>query len=74
MCCSLAARPAARADETLVRRAAQFAGWHMLDRMLASAATAHRLAPTTKAAAGIGRTLLLNPGDFASTLGLELPC
>ncbi|HEX2904301.1 MAG TPA: class V lanthionine synthetase subunit LxmK [Jatrophihabitans sp.] len=67
-------RPAARSDETLVRRAAQFAGWHMLDRMLASAATTQRLSPTTKAAAGIGRTLLLNPDDFASTLGLELPC
>lgn len=65
------ARPQARADETLVRRATSYAGWHMLDRMLAGAANSNRLSSVNKAAAGIGRTLLLAPDDFASTLGLD---
>jgi aminoglycoside phosphotransferase (APT) family kinase protein len=64
-------RPAASADESLVLRATAYAGWHMLDRMLAGAARANRLSAVNKAAAGIGRTLLLAPADFGPNLGLD---
>jgi aminoglycoside phosphotransferase (APT) family kinase protein len=60
-----------RADQGLAARAAAYAGWHMLDRMLAAAESSARLSPINKAAAGIGRTVLLSPGEFTTTLGLE---
>ncbi|MFJ4842525.1 class V lanthionine synthetase subunit LxmK [Streptomyces sp. NPDC088746] len=60
-----------RADEGLASRAAAYAGWHMLDRMLAAAESSARLSPINKAAAGIGRTVLLSPGEFTTSLGLE---
>jgi hypothetical protein len=63
------ARPAADAD--LAVRAAAFAGWHMFDRMLAIARRSARLRAVDRAAAGIGRAILLAPGDFAATLGLD---
>jgi aminoglycoside phosphotransferase (APT) family kinase protein len=67
----LDARPEARDDLTLIRRATSYAGWHMLDRMLAGAGNSNRLSAVSKAAAGIGRTLLLTPEEFTSTLGLD---
>ncbi|MFJ4188913.1 class V lanthionine synthetase subunit LxmK [Kitasatospora sp. NPDC089509] len=68
----LGAAPAAvRADAELAVRAASYAGWHMVDRMLAAAASSAVLSPVNKAAAGIGRTVLLSPADFTSSLGLE---
>ncbi|WP_431954626.1 class V lanthionine synthetase subunit LxmK [Actinacidiphila sp. bgisy167] len=68
----LAAAPeAVRADTALASRAAAYAGWHMLDRMLAAAQSSARLSPINKAAAGIGRTVLLSPAEFTTTLGLE---
>lgn len=63
-------RPTTAADEDFVARCASYAGWHMLDRMLASAGHTSRLSPINKAAAGVGRMLLLAPADFASTIGL----
>ncbi|MFE9703332.1 class V lanthionine synthetase subunit LxmK [Streptomyces sp. NPDC005930] len=62
---------AVRQDTALASRAAAYAGWHMLDRMLATASSATRLSPVSKAAAGIGRTVLLDPAEFTSSLGLE---
>ncbi|MFE1057045.1 class V lanthionine synthetase subunit LxmK [Streptomyces rochei] len=62
---------AAVADDQLAVRAAAYAGWHMLDRMLASSESTAILSPVVKAAAGIGRTVLLSPADFTSSLGLE---
>ncbi|WP_328872384.1 class V lanthionine synthetase subunit LxmK [Streptomyces sp. NBC_00287] len=62
-------RPAA--DEDFVPRVAAFAGWHMLDRMLAGARYVVRLTAGDRAAAGIGRTVLMAPHDFISVLGLE---
>ena len=59
------------ADPDLVIRAAAFAGWHMFDRMLAVARRFARLRAIDRAAAGIGRTILLSPGTHAATLGLE---
>ncbi|MEU9046538.1 MULTISPECIES: class V lanthionine synthetase subunit LxmK [unclassified Kitasatospora] len=58
-------------DKGLAARAAAYAGWHMLDRMLAAAGNAAHLSAVNKAAAGIGRTVLLSPADFTSSLGLE---
>ncbi|POX38804.1 hypothetical protein C3486_21225 [Streptomyces sp. Ru73] len=60
-----------REDKGLATRAAAYAGWHMMDRMLATAGSATRLTPVTRAAAGIGRTVLLSPAEFTSSLGLE---
>lgn len=62
-------RPEADAD--FVPRVAAFAGWHMLDRMLAGARYVARLTAGDRAAAGIGRTVLLAPHNFTSVLGLE---
>ncbi|WP_326844507.1 class V lanthionine synthetase subunit LxmK (plasmid) [Streptomyces sp. NBC_01558] len=60
-----------REDKELATRAAAYAGWHMMDRMLATASSSTRLSPVSKAAAGIGRTVLLSPAEFTSSLGLE---
>ncbi|MFZ3470962.1 class V lanthionine synthetase subunit LxmK [Streptomyces sp. 4.24] len=60
-------RPAAGA---LAARVVAFAGWHLLDRLLAGARTAPRLAALPRAAAGIGRRALLTPEKFVLTLGL----
>jgi hypothetical protein len=64
-------RPAA--DAELAERATAFAGWHLLDRMLASARERGRLMAVERAAAGIGRTALLDPARFTAALGLDEP-
>ncbi|QLE72816.1 hypothetical protein FGW37_15555 [Streptomyces rectiverticillatus] len=56
-------------DPGLAERAAAFAGWHMFDRLLATAELHATLNPVARAAAGIGRTLLLNPAGAVATLG-----
>lgn len=61
------------ADPQLAERATAFAGWHLLDRLLAGAARSNRLLGIERAAAGIGRTALLRPGRFASVVGLGDP-
>ncbi|MET8046405.1 MULTISPECIES: class V lanthionine synthetase subunit LxmK [unclassified Streptosporangium] len=66
----LDARPAARADQELAVRAAAFAGWHMFDRLLAAGLQRPRLTPLQRAAAGVGRKVLLSPADFTTTLGI----
>ncbi|MFE6020767.1 class V lanthionine synthetase subunit LxmK [Streptomyces sp. NPDC056441] len=65
----LRARP--DADPSLGRRAAAFAGWHALDRLLAGAARRNRLLGVEKAAAGVGRSVLLDPDRYAPAIGLE---
>jgi hypothetical protein len=60
-------------DPGLPERAAAYAGWHMYDRLIATAESHATLNPVARAAAGIGRTVLLNPGGAARTLGLTLP-
>jgi aminoglycoside phosphotransferase (APT) family kinase protein len=57
-------------DAGLARRAAAFAGWHQFDRVVAAAHGQARLAPVERAAAGIGRAVLLDPERFVTTLGL----
>jgi predicted trehalose synthase len=57
-------------DDDLAERVTAFVGWHLLDRLLAGARTAPRLAALPRAMAGIGRKALLTPAAFQSTLGL----
>ncbi|MFF3333697.1 class V lanthionine synthetase subunit LxmK [Streptomyces sp. NPDC002888] len=57
-------------DPGLAERATAFAGWHLLDRMLAAAERRPRLSALDRAAAGIGRSALLRPQRFVTTLGL----
>ncbi|MEU9502452.1 class V lanthionine synthetase subunit LxmK [Streptomyces sp. NPDC048196] len=58
-------------DAGLRERATAFAGWHALDRLMASAVRSARLSGIERAAAGVGRAALLAPAKFATTLGLE---
>ncbi|WP_031041732.1 class V lanthionine synthetase subunit LxmK [Streptomyces sp. NRRL F-5650] len=58
-------------DAELAVRATAFAGWHMIDRAMATAARASTLPAVARAAMGIGRNALLNPETFVSALGLE---
>ncbi|MGW0366644.1 class V lanthionine synthetase subunit LxmK [Streptomyces sp. NPDC002990] len=60
-------------DAGLAERAVGFAGWHMYDRLIATAQAHAILNPVARAAAGIGRVLLLNPSGAVSTLRLEAP-
>ncbi|CAM5520035.1 hypothetical protein SCANM63S_00939 [Streptomyces canarius] len=59
-------------DRDLAVRAAAYAGWHMYDRLLAGATQSARLGAVDRAAAGIGRRILLAPERFTTTLGLEV--
>ncbi|MEU9372484.1 class V lanthionine synthetase subunit LxmK [Streptomyces sp. NPDC048255] len=58
------------ADPGLAERATAFAGWHLLDRLLAGAMRSNRLLGIERAAAGIGRTALLDPARFTHVVGL----
>lgn len=58
-------------DEGLACRATAFAGWHLLDRLMAGSQRSARLSGIERAAAGIGRAALLTPHKFAATLGFE---
>ncbi|MFD4028509.1 class V lanthionine synthetase subunit LxmK [Streptomyces sp. NPDC058576] len=57
-------------DPELAARAVGFAGWHLYDRLIATAQAHAVLNPVARAAAGIGRTLLLNPAGAVATLRL----
>ncbi|GAB3460377.1 hypothetical protein GCM10027570_45270 [Streptomonospora sediminis] len=58
------------ADPGLPQRATAHAGWHLLERLLASASRTNRLTGIERAAAGIGRAALIHPERFASAIGL----
>ncbi|MFE7114003.1 class V lanthionine synthetase subunit LxmK [Streptomyces sp. NPDC057654] len=57
--------------EELAVRAARYAGWHMIDRMISIARQKQILEAVPRAAAGIGRSLLLTPRQFLDTIGLR---
>ncbi|MEV4786098.1 class V lanthionine synthetase subunit LxmK [Streptomyces tuirus] len=57
-------------DDGLAVRATSYAGWHLIDRLIASTRESGRLSAIVRAAAGIGRTALLDPRSFVSTVGL----
>ncbi|MGW3045671.1 class V lanthionine synthetase subunit LxmK [Kitasatospora sp. NPDC001159] len=58
-------------EDQFATRAVGYAGWHMLDRMLAAATGAARLSAADRAGAGIGRSILLSPAGFTGVLGLD---
>ncbi|MFP3988992.1 class V lanthionine synthetase subunit LxmK [Streptomyces sp. E11-3] len=60
-----------QADPGFSGRATAFAGWHLLDRLVAGAAQGQRLSGIERAAAGIGRGALITPHKFAAILGFE---
>lgn len=60
-------------DATLRRRALRLAGWHVLDRFIAAAESQTSLHPVAKAAAGIGRAVLLDPDSAESLLADPRP-
>ena len=65
-------RSVRRTDDTgLAIRATAFAGWHMIDRAMATAVRGSTLPAVSRAAMGIGRNALLSPERFVSALGLE---
>jgi hypothetical protein len=58
-------------DDDTARRAVGFAGWHIFERLLAGAVHKNRLSAVERAAAGVGRSAILNAGDLIETLGLK---
>lgn len=57
-------------DAGFAARATAFAGWHLLDRLVAGAASTHRLSGIQRGAAGVGRRAVLDPERFSFVLGL----
>ncbi|MDI9894856.1 phosphotransferase [Rhodococcus sp. IEGM 1381] len=55
----------------LPERVAAFAGWHLWDRMIALAGSMSSVSAVARAAAGIGRSLVLQPESHAHSLGIE---
>lgn len=53
----------------VVTRSLRFAGWHMFDRLFATAESTFRLDGAAKAAAGIGRGLIVAPERFSELVG-----
>ncbi|MFL6120681.1 class V lanthionine synthetase subunit LxmK [Actinophytocola sp.] len=51
-------------------RCCAYAGWHLLDRMLAATERQATLGAVERAGAGIGRTLVCAPDRFVDTVGL----
>jgi hypothetical protein len=66
-----AAADADQADAGLAERAAGFAGWHVIDRVMAMAERRARIGATDRAALGIARMVLLKPAPAAALLGLD---
>ncbi|MFJ9775526.1 class V lanthionine synthetase subunit LxmK [Kitasatospora sp. NPDC101157] len=60
-------------DPGLAERAVGYAGWHLFDRLIATAQAHATLSPVARAAAGIGRTLLTRPTGAVTTLRLHTP-
>lgn len=57
-------------DDDFTARVTRFAGWHLIDRLLASSEMTSRLSALQWAAAGIGRQALLHPLPASQALGL----
>ncbi|WP_170219373.1 class V lanthionine synthetase subunit LxmK [Nocardioides litoris] len=64
-------RAEAPVDADLAARTAAYAGWHLLDRLLALAHGKAVLPGVPRAAAGVGKRLLANPAGAAEALGLH---
>lgn len=57
-------------DPTFLARATAFAGWHTLERLIAGGSRSSRLSAIERAAAGVGRSMVIQPQRFASVVGL----
>ena len=57
-------------DDVLVR-ACRFAGWHLIDRLLAAAHEKARLHPLARAVAGIGRSIVTDPTSMTRMVRAE---
>lgn len=60
-----------RPDADLAIRATAHLGWHLVDRTIARASHVAQLPGIERAAAGIGRKILLTPGRYISALGFQ---
>lgn len=60
-------------DEQLAIQATAFAGWHLLDRVLAEAQRRGQISVYSRAVAGVGRNAVLAPERFAAVIGLTAP-
>jgi len=58
-------------DVGLADRATGYAGWHLFDRMFASAGLSAQLGARERGIAGIGRSALIEASDLVTTIGLE---
>ena len=61
----------ATTDEGLATRATAHLGWHLIDRTVTRASFVAQLPGIERAAAGIGRRILLHPDRYAIALGIE---
>lgn len=59
------------ADRALAERAVAFAGWHLFDRVFATAVHASRITEVDRGVAGVGRGALLTPARFVAVVGLD---
>ncbi|MDY6052401.1 MAG: class V lanthionine synthetase subunit LxmK [Rothia sp. (in: high G+C Gram-positive bacteria)] len=55
----------------LASRSVAFLGWHLIDRTIARASSVAKLPGIERAAAGIGRRILLEPQKYTQILGFE---
>ncbi|WP_083581023.1 phosphotransferase [Rhodococcus rhodnii] len=64
-------RPNRLLDRAWASEVSRFAGWHQFDRLLANAAGAVTLTAQSRALAGVGRVLLLDPDAFIEEFELD---
>ncbi|GAB3536468.1 hypothetical protein GCM10027403_17310 [Arthrobacter tecti] len=64
---------ATRPDTDLAIRATAHLGWHLVDRTIARASHVAQLPGIERAAAGIGRKILLAPARYTAALGFQEP-
>lgn len=57
--------------DDMLLRACRFAGWHLIDRLLAAAHEKARLHPLARAVAGIGRSIVTGPAAMLENLRRE---
>lgn len=57
--------------DDMLLRACRFAGWHLIDRLLAAAHEKARLHPLARAVAGIGRSIVTGPAAMLENLRHE---
>lgn len=64
-------REVRQVDDDLLERSTAWLGWHMFDRLLAGSADRNKLLSVHRAAAGIGRAVVVSPQRYVDTLGMR---